>query len=93
QVEIRELLKAKKMKTDWRQEEKEACRRRKLSIGIATGHYRRFISKTLNKMVKHEYFLSYLSYCLLMNKSPIHKPVVIRKLIKSRGYMCAYLPP
>jgi transposase len=58
--------------------------------GTVTGHYMRFIHKTMIEMDK---FPAMKGFYIIMDNAPIHTSNEIEKMIISRGYRCIYLPP
>lgn len=67
-----------------------SLQRKKMSKGTVTGHYMRFISKTLDEMDK---FPEMNNFYIMMDNAPIHTSQDITNMIEARGYRAIYLPP
>jgi hypothetical protein len=63
---------------------------KKTTKGTVTGHYMRFISKTLDEMDK---FPEMKGFYIVMDNAPIHTSQDITTMIEARGYKAIYLPP
>lgn len=88
-LEIREPLKPKKIKIAGGRKRK-APAGKKTTKGTVTGHYMRFISKTLDEMGK---FPEMKDFYIVMDNAPIHTSQDITTIIKARSYKAIYLPP
>ncbi|KAG1203139.1 hypothetical protein G6F70_001627 [Rhizopus microsporus] len=88
-IQIREPLKPKRVKVDGSQKRKKPVAKPSRK-GTVTGHYARFISKTLNEMDK---FPEMKNFYIVMDNAPIHTSDSIKNLIEARGYRAIYLPP
>lgn len=88
-IQIREPLKPKRVKVDGSQKRKKPVAK-PLRKGTVTGHYARFISKTLDEMDK---FPEMKNFYIVMDNAPIHTSDSIKNLIEARGYRAIYLPP
>lgn len=60
------------------------------SKGTVTGHYMKFIQKTMDEM---DSIPEMKGYYIVMDNAPIHTADVIDNMITERGYKCVYLPP
>lgn len=87
-IEIREPLKPKKVKIDGGRKRKKPAAKKKPK-GTVTGHYTRFISKTLDEMDR---FSEMNNFYINMDNAPIHTSQDITNMIEARGYRAIYLP-
>ncbi|KAG2215958.1 hypothetical protein INT45_010102 [Circinella minor] len=88
-IEIREPMKSKKLKV-YSSKRRKQPQVKKTHKGIVTGHYMKFISKTLDEMDK---FPEMSNYYIIMDNVPIHTSHDITRMIETRGYRALYLPP
>lgn len=88
-IEIREPMRPKKVKVDGRKKRKKPAAKN-MPKGTVTGHYMRFVSKTLDEMDK---FPEMTNFYIVMDNAPIHTSHEITRMIEARGYRAIYLPP
>ncbi|KAG0929919.1 hypothetical protein G6F57_012241 [Rhizopus arrhizus] len=86
-VEIREPLKSKKVKVDGSRKRKKSVAK-KMSKETVTGHYMKFICKTLDELDKVPEMRNFY----IMDNTPIQTSENITKLIETRGYRAIHLP-
>lgn len=58
-------------------------------VGTRSTHFMSYLNSIMDCLDRNGLH----GYYLVMNNAPIHKPILIRELIESRGYKCIYLPP
>ncbi|KAG1139223.1 hypothetical protein G6F38_009988 [Rhizopus arrhizus] len=88
-LEVREPLKPKKIKIAGGRNRKPPVGK-KMPKGTVTGHYMRFVAKTLDEMDK---FPEMKGFYIVMDNALIHTSQDITTMIEARGYKAVYLPP
>ncbi|GAA5809157.1 hypothetical protein MFLAVUS_002562 [Mucor flavus] len=80
-LEVRVPIAPKRIKVDGARKRKKA-ETKKIPKGTVTGHYMRFVYKTMLEMYK---FPTMKGYYIIMDNAPIHTSTEIEKMIISRG--------
>lgn len=88
-LEIREPLKPKKIKIAGGQKRKSPVGK-KMPKRTVTGHYMRFIAKTLDEMDK---VLEMKGFYIVMDNAPINTSQDITTVIETRGFKAVYILP
>ncbi|OAD65646.1 hypothetical protein PHYBLDRAFT_153339 [Phycomyces blakesleeanus NRRL 1555(-)] len=88
-IELRVTEKPKQRKVDGVGQQRKQTSNQKRREGAKTGHYLKFIGKTLDEMDKNSCMSNFY---IVMDNAPIHASKTIDELIASRGYRCIHLP-
>ncbi|CEP07115.1 hypothetical protein, partial, partial [Parasitella parasitica] len=67
-----------------------AQKKKSTSKGTVTGHYLKFLEKTMDEM---DCFPELKGYYIVMDNAPIHTAGQIDEMMVARGYRSIYLPP
>lgn len=81
---------SKRVKIDFSNRKRKASAQKKRSKGTVTGHFLKFLEKTMDEM---DYFPELKGYYIVMDNAPIHTAAQIDEMIVERGYRSIYLPP
>jgi hypothetical protein len=83
---------SKRIKIDFsnRKRKSPAQKKKTTSKGTVTGHYMKFLEKTVDEL---DCFPEIKDYYIVMDNAPIHTTNQIDEMIVARGYRGIYLPP